>query len=104
MGGRQYFFYDRIALAFETLKLRLNTAELFVEENNEMGKRISVIQESDSGRNERFRDNHTNTEMTRSQFVREIEKGNYDNYHIREIDGVETPVSNPDGSERNNLG
>lgn len=69
-----------------------------------MGKRITVIRESESGRNERFRDNSTGTEMTRPQFVREIEKGKYDNYHIRDINGVKTPVSNPDKSDRNNLG
>ena len=69
-----------------------------------MPKRITVIQESETGRNERFRDNYSGDEMTRNQFVREIERGNYPNYHIREIDGVDTPVSNPDQSERNNLG
>ncbi len=42
--------------------------------------------------------------MTRPQFVRAIEAGNYPNYHIREIDGIKTPASNPDQSERNNLG
>ncbi|MDE0246372.1 MAG: hypothetical protein OXO56_00370, partial [Gammaproteobacteria bacterium] len=46
----------------------------------------------------------TGADMTRAQFVREIEQGNYPNYHVREIDGVKTPVSNPDGSSRNNLG
>ena len=42
--------------------------------------------------------------MTRSQFVKEIEKGNYENYHIRVINDIKTPVSNPDKSENNNLG
>jgi len=69
-----------------------------------MPKRISVIQESNSGRNQRFRDNYTGIEMTRNELVRKIERGNYDNYHIREINGVKTPVSNPDKSENNNLG
>ncbi len=41
--------------------------------------------------------------MSRSQFVKEIESGNYDNYHVRVINGVKTPVSDPDHSERNNL-
>lgn len=68
-----------------------------------MPKRITVVQESDTGRNERFRDNHTGTNMSRNQFVRKIEKGKYPNYHIRKINGVPTPVSNPDDSERNNL-
>lgn len=64
---------------------------------------ITVIKESDSGRNERFRDNETGKEMTRPQLVREIERGNYNDYHIREINGVKTPVSNPDGKKGNNL-
>ena len=41
--------------------------------------------------------------MTRNQFVREINNGSYDNYHVRIINNVPTPVSNPDSSERNNL-
>ncbi len=68
-----------------------------------MPKRITVTQESESGRNELFHDNHTGRDMTRNQFVREINNGNYDNYHVRIINNVPTPVSNPDNSERNNL-
>lgn len=67
-------------------------------------KRVSVKSESDSGRNLRFHDNRTGADMTRAGFVRQIEQGNYDNYHVRVINGVKTPVSNPDGSEGNNLG
>lgn len=65
--------------------------------------RVTVTYESDSGRNERFRDYQTGKEMTRKKFVREIEKGKYEDYHVREINGVPTPVSNPDKSEKNNL-
>lgn len=42
--------------------------------------------------------------MTRNQFVQEIKNGSYENYHIRTIGGVKTPVSNPDNSTNNNLG
>jgi len=66
-------------------------------------KRITVTEESGTGRNERFHDNFSGVDMTRPQFVREIERGNYPNYHVREINGVKTPVSNPDDSENNNL-
>jgi len=66
--------------------------------------RISVTRESDSGRNEWFRDNHTGRGMSRQTFVKAIENGKYENYHIRNIHGVKTPVSNPDNSTRNNLG
>jgi len=68
-------------------------------------KRVSVTGESATGRNEQFKDNYTGKEMTRKQFVREIEQENpaYDNYHVRRINGVDTPVSNPDQSTNNNL-
>ncbi len=68
-----------------------------------MPKRITVTKETESGRNTHFHDNHTRKDMTRSQFVKEIQNGNYDNYHIRNINGVATPASNPDNSSRNNL-
>ncbi|MBE5867949.1 MAG: hypothetical protein E7293_03195 [Lachnospiraceae bacterium] len=69
-----------------------------------MPKRISVTKESDSGRNIHFRDNYTGADMTRNQFVRQINNGNYENYHVRNINGIATPVSNPDRSSKNNLG
>ena len=66
-------------------------------------KRITVTRESDTGRNHNFRDNHSGKNMTRAQFVKQIEQGNYSNYHVRKINGVKTPVSNPDGSSSTNL-
>lgn len=69
-----------------------------------MGKRITVVSESDTGRNQQFRDNVTGQTMSRTSFVQQIDTGNYPNYHVRVIDGVRTPASNPDGSEGNNLG
>jgi hypothetical protein len=69
-----------------------------------MGKTVRVTSESESGRNTNFADIKTGENMTRSQFVREIEKGGYPDYHIRKIDGIKTPCSNPDKSENNNLG
>lgn len=68
-----------------------------------MRKRITVTKESSTGRNEAFHDNFTGKDMTRRQFVREIQKGNYDNYHVRNVNGIDTPVSNPDSSRNNNL-
>lgn len=67
-----------------------------------MAKNIKVTRESDSGRNERFRDG--NREISRPQFVREIKQGEHPGYHVRDVNGVPTPCSNPDKSERNNLG
>lgn len=69
-----------------------------------MRKRITVTSETSTGRNERFHDNFTGTDMTRSQFVNQIKQGNYENYHVRNINGVPTPVSNPDKTRNNNLG
>lgn len=66
-------------------------------------KRVSVTRESKTGRNEQFRDNYLKTNMTRNQFVNKIKKGNYPKHHVRVINGVPTPVSNPDGSKHNNL-
>lgn len=66
-------------------------------------KRITVIQESKSGRNQKFKDNFAGTIMTRTQFVKAIKQDKYDNYHIRNINGLDTPVSNPDSSTNNNL-
>ena len=69
-----------------------------------MGKRVTVVSETDTGRNQVFRDNLTGRVMSRPEFVRQIEAGAYSNYHVRVIDGVSTPASNPDSSEGNNLG
>lgn len=69
-----------------------------------MAKRVTVTNQTSSGRNTKFHDNYTGKEMIRSQFVNQIKQGNYDNYHIRTINGIETPVSNPDNSSNNNLG
>lgn len=66
-------------------------------------KKVSVTKESPTGRNQKFRDNYTKQEMSRAEFVNEIQKGKYDNYHVRTINGVKIPVSNPDANTNNNL-
>ncbi len=48
-----------------------------------MRKRISVLSENETERNERFRDNTSGIEMTRNQFVREIEKGKGGKKHAK---------------------
>lgn len=68
-----------------------------------MAKSVVVTNESDSGRNQNFHDNKSGKDMTRARFVKEIEQGNYDDYHVRVVNGIKTPVSNPDGKEGNNL-
>ncbi len=66
-------------------------------------KRVEVTEKSDSGRNQLFHDNRTGANMTRAQFVLQIEQGNYCNYHVRYINGTKTPASNPDGRQESNL-
>lgn len=68
-----------------------------------MAKSVVVTSEEESGRNQRFHDNASGKNMTRTEFVREIKNGNYDDYHVRVINGIPTPVSNPDRREGNNL-
>ncbi len=71
-----------------------------------MAGRVKVIQENSSGRNLKFQDTKTKgirRRMTRSQFVQRIETGQYPNYHIRKINRIKTPVSNPDRTSKNNL-
>lgn len=67
------------------------------------GKRLVVTRESDTGRNQQFRDTRTGETMSRAETVRKIENGQYPNYHVRVVNDVPTPVSNPDDSENNNL-
>lgn len=74
-----------------------------MSERNNIAKRVKTTKESGSGRNEAFHDNHTGCDMTRTQFVKQIEKGDYPKYHVRIVNGIKTPVSNPDSSTNNNL-
>lgn len=66
--------------------------------------RLRVTSESDTGRNQNFIDTRTGEEMTRAQVVRKIESGDYDDYHVRVVNGVKTPASNPNKEEGDNLG
>lgn len=66
-------------------------------------KRVSVTEESKTGRNQKFRDNYSGGNMTRPEFVKKIESGDYAKYHVRKVNGVKTPVSNPDSTRNNNL-
>ena len=67
-------------------------------------KNIRVVQESSTGRNQKFIDTNNGKTMTRAQFSNEIKQGHYQGYHVRKINGLNTPVSNPDKSAKNNLG
>lgn len=65
-------------------------------------KKITVSYESPSGRNETFKVG--NGYLNRERLVKSIQNGNHPGYHVRNIKGVDTPVSNPDKSNKNNLG
>lgn len=67
-------------------------------------KTVKVTGESATGRNLRFQDTATGDSMSRAQFVQAIERGQYPEYHVRRINSIKTPVSNPDEKSRNNLG
>ncbi len=67
------------------------------------GKNVEVTKESSTGRNQKFHDKKTGVDMTRAEFVKEIEKGNYPDYHVRKINNKKTPASNPNGSTGDNL-
>ena len=69
-----------------------------------MKRRVEVTRETNTGRNEEFRDVNTGRRMTRPEFVREIDNGKYPDYHTSKIGDVRTLASNPDDSENNNLG
>ena len=68
-----------------------------------MSKSVVVTAESESGRNQAFHDTKSGMDMSRAQFVKQIVQGNFNNYHVRTINGLKTPVSNPDGRQGNNL-
>jgi hypothetical protein len=67
-------------------------------------KEVRVTQESSSGRNGRFYDPTAHRSMSRTEFADRIEDGQYTGYHVREVNRLRTPTSNPDRSEYNNLG
>lgn len=68
-----------------------------------MAKNIRTTRETSTGRNTHFKVPGQG-EITRGKLVQQIERGKHDDYHIRSINGVKTPVSNPDRSKGNNLG
>ena len=55
--------------------------------------RVRVTDQSTTGRNVRFRDTARHLSMSRADFVRRIERGEYPDYHVRRVNRVKTPVS-----------
>ena len=65
--------------------------------------KFTVIKESPTGRNESFHHNYTGNDISRAQLVKQIESGKHSDMHVRVINGVKTPVTNPDKTKNNNL-
>jgi len=85
----------------------MSSAKKLITEEKAMSKsraRVKVLSESSTGRNQRFHDNNKGSDMTRTQFVNKIGKGEFPNYHVRNVNGVPTPASNPNGRKCDNLG
>lgn len=69
-------------------------------------KLVKTIAESSTGRNTLFQNTGNNEIMTRQEFVDRIKNPNsvyHEDYYVRNINGIETPVSKPDRSTNNNL-
>ncbi len=67
-------------------------------------KPVIVLNEDENGRNQIFYDTVKKEVISAQEFVALIESGKYPDYAVKEIKGVPTPVSNPDGRGTNNLG
>lgn len=67
-------------------------------------KPVIVLIEDKSGRNELFFDLVKKILLSREDFVELIQAGLYPSYTVKTIEGVLTPVSNPDSRNTNNLG
>ena len=65
--------------------------------------KITVTSESETGRNVRFNVAGQGV-VSRQTLVQQIRGGEHENCHVRIINGLATPVSNPNGNERDNLG
>lgn len=69
-----------------------------------MAKNVKTISQNSTGRNTTFKDISSGVKMSRSQFVTKIENNKYPDYHVRMINDIKTPCSNPDKNRKNNLG
>lgn len=67
-------------------------------------KPVVVLQEGKKGRNELFYDTIKRQILSVEEFIALIEGGQYPGYSVKVINGLSTPVSNPDNRGTNNLG
>ena len=69
-------------------------------------KVVKTIAETSTGRNTLFQNTGNNEIMTRQEFANRIKNPNsvyHEDYYVRNINSIETPVSKPDRSTNNNL-
>ncbi|MBU0996629.1 MAG: DUF3892 domain-containing protein [Firmicutes bacterium] len=69
-----------------------------------MAKNVKAIQQTPSGKNTKFMNTTNGTVMNRTEFIRRIKSGPYENdYHIRNTKHGPVIASNPDKSKKDNL-
>lgn len=66
--------------------------------------RLTVVDESNTGLNRRFKDNVTGEILNRGDVNKRIKSGDYEDYHIMHINNKNVPRSNPNSSSDDNLG
>lgn len=100
----------------EALRHALENGELIITPTDERtyegaahfemdtNKSIIVLDETRTGRNEVFYDVAQKKTLSKLELVSAIHSGQYPGYSIRNINGIDTPVSKSDGTELNNLG
>ena len=68
-----------------------------------INKSVIAASEDRKGRNHAFTDVQSGKSFSREEFVQLIEAGRFPEYHIRVINGIKTPVSNPNHKLTDNL-
>ena len=112
--------YGKKAKTKEILAKKLNEAlkngELIIDLNDmrkyegktsytiDHKKPVIVLEEKTTGRNEKFIDLITGDIFDRNLFIKKIQSGRYQGYRLANINGIPTPISNPDSRIDNNLG
>ena len=66
-------------------------------------KPVVVVFEENGGRNRVFFDTKKRAYMAQAEFIAQIQAGSYSGYTVKQIRGIATPVSKPDGRRTNNL-
>ena len=100
----------------KTLHKALDNGELIIDPKNDRrvyegashspinkSKPVIVLTEDEKERNQTFLDLVKNLVFSREEFIAQIKAKNYPGYTVKLLNGIPTPVSNPDGRKKNNL-